>query len=409
MVQRLLATIFTVFFSCFLGERSWGSETELCNIADNAISQAEKIRKLRIKRKVPCFVHNKGQIEKYLLDSIEIKIPPGKLEMEEYVYKAIGIFPENFEYKKGIVDLYLSQIGGYYEPEKDYFIMASWMPGILQTTIAVHEMTHALQDQHFNLTKFIDNKLDNSDEQFARMALVEGDATAVMVDYTRGLMGQAPLEKEKGVTSLMVNNLLGASMMLGNSNAPESLKMLLLFPYTSGLRFAHYLLQKGGYKKINTAFRTPPITTEEILHPEQYPADTDDFLVFDDAEMEKMKEKPTASIVYRDTLGEFMISSLLGTYTSDKMLAANAAAGWGGDRLVVFEEKESGKKSVAWKVHWDSEKDVEEFFALFVDVLKQRFTEEKAEENSWHGKSGTRRVKFERQGQFTTWSYVDKQ
>ena len=180
----------------------------------------------------------------------------------------IGFIPLDFNYQQGLIDLYLSQLGGYYDPEKRHFVMAAWMPVMLQTTIAVHELTHALQDQYFNLATFTDQNKYTSDQLMARSALVEGDATLVMLDYQRRLMGQAGLESDKSVSGVMLQNIIGASMMAPMANVPSSLQNLLIFPYTSGLRFAHEFLKDGGYKRLDKIFRSPPRSTEEILHPE---------------------------------------------------------------------------------------------------------------------------------------------
>lgn len=360
MIKLLSVLIFLLFNSLYCR----ADNSELCNIASSALNQASAIRGLKQRSKVPCYIRDKEAVKKYLLHTINTKIPKEKLSNEEFVFKALGLLPENFSYKEGIVELYLSQLGGYYDPEEDYFVMASWMPAILQTTIAVHEMTHALQDQYYDLSKLVDHKGDNSDEQFAKMALVEGDATAVMIDFTRALAGQKRLSEEDNVTSVIVNNLLGASLMFANIDVPESLKLLLLFPYNSGLRFAHHLLQDRGYKSIDKAFKRPPLTTEEILHPEKYPAGNAEYKVFKTEELAKKIGKDEKAIIYQDTVGEFGTATLLGSSGLDKRLATKAAAGWGGDMLAVFKE-DNGNKSILWLSAWDTSEDSKEFFKVF--------------------------------------------
>ena len=79
------------------------------------------------------------------------------------------------------------------------------MPAAFQTTIAVHELTHALQDQYFDLQKFVDAKTENSDLLLAHSALVEGDATAVMIDYDRiAFLGLKPLATEPNVEAVLL-------------------------------------------------------------------------------------------------------------------------------------------------------------------------------------------------------------
>lgn len=343
-----------------------------CAIADTAIHDVSRIRQLKIKGNVPCLVRDKTQIKEYLLQEIAERIPPKKLQMEALVYRALGLIPEEYDYAKGIVDLYMNQIGGYYDPKRHHYVMAAWIPTMLQTTIAVHELTHALQDQYFDLRKFIDDKSENSDELLARTALVEGDATAVMMDYARGLMGQGPIAKEQSVESIMLQNVMGVSLMAGK-DVPQSLQLIMIFPYTSGLRFAHHLLRQGGYIKADEAFKQPPRTTEEILHPEKYLSGKADFVTFEDSSLGQNSPFKAAKSVFRDTMGEFVISALLSTHLEDKSMAAQAAAGWGGDRVGVYENALEKPEGIIWKTYWDTDLDAQEFYSAYIEVLKKRF------------------------------------
>jgi len=354
---------------------SASSEDVECQIADQAIRQASVIRGLEIKHDVPCFVRNREQIEAYLIETINEKIPEEKFALEEYVYKKIGLLPAEFDYRSGLVDLYMSQIGGYYDPERKHFVMAGWMPRTMQSAIAVHELTHALQDQYFDLSSFMDIDTYNSDEIFARSALVEGDATAVMMDYVRDLAGQPALAETTNIESLMLQNVVGASMMDGFSEVPESLQRMVLFPYISGLRFAHELLRRGGYDEINRAMENPPRSTEEILHPKKFFKAEPDFIRFSDKQMLTDKTLKEAEIVFDDTFGEIMISALLGANIDDNAKAAQAASGWGGDRLTVFEGEGGANRVLVWKLNWDTLKDSEEFFLVYKNILGELYPE----------------------------------
>ncbi|MCB0311115.1 MAG: hypothetical protein KDD42_07760 [Bdellovibrionales bacterium] len=345
----------------------------LCQVASSSLEKASKIRGLEIKTKVPCLVRDKEHVKKYLLHTIKTKLPPNKLKHEEQVYKALGLLPAEFDYSDGLIELYLSQIGGYYDPEEDHFVMAAWMPAILQTTVAVHELTHGLQDQYFDLEKFVNPKIENSDLLLARSALVEGDATAVMFDYARQLAGQGSIAEDPDVEGFMIQNILGASLVTGS--VPESLKMMLIFPYTSGLRFVHQLLRKGGYERVNQAFGQPPRSTEEILHPEKYYQEQADFREISDEQQRSALLPESAVKVYSDTMGEFAISAMLGNYAKNRLAAAQASQGWGGDRVALYQVGSSSSTWVVWKTIWDTESDAQQFFAEFETTLRKRFVE----------------------------------
>jgi len=366
--MKLLISLFVVALTFSLPVRA----EDNCKTASEAMKRASVIRKLTIKKSVPCFVRTKEEVRNYILETIEKKIPPARIEMEELVYKAVGFIPESYDYAKGVVDLYLSQLGGYYDPERKHFVMAGWLPDMMQPTIAAHELTHALQDQYYNLGKMIEPSDDNSDAQLARIGLVEGDATAVMMDYLRELSGQGPIAKEKDVNSFMLQNVLGMSLTAGMSDVPHSLQMLLVFPYTSGLRFAHSLLLKDGYKSVDEAFKNPPRSTEEILHPEKYGTKKPDFITFTDEEVSKDGRGNEFKVIHRDTVGEFGISIALSMFIENKMSASEIASGWGGDKIIVTENADK-KRAMVWRTHWDTPEKATAFYDAYREVLSKRF------------------------------------
>jgi len=369
---------FLLFFlvSLFIGSTLDAQPGDACQISDQALKIAIDIRGLEQKSEVKCLVHDQEQVKEYLISAIDTKVPAEKLAMEELVYKLLGFLPQDFSYKDGLIELYVSQLGGYYDPEKKHFVMAGWMPAVLQLPIAVHELTHALQDQHFNLETFLDHDNHTTDQLLARSALVEGDATAVMIDHTRNMLGQGPLREEESVDMILFQNVLGASMSQEFANAPPSLQAVLLFPYNSGLRFAHRILQKEGYAGLDKIFKKPPESTKEILHPEYYlrsgsklePLESQNLLTYFPED-----EKPAEDLlVYEDTLGEFFISATLRQCAGDAASASQISAGWTGDRLGVFSDGEQ-EKILVWKTRWESEVARDEF----IEAYQRCFSEDR--------------------------------
>ncbi len=360
------------------------SEEKLCNIAKEALHDAVRIRGLEQKEPVPCKLQNKEEVKGYLLKVIDEKIAPERLEAEEFIYKVLGLVPENFNYKEGLVDLYISQLGGYYDPEANHFVMAQWLPAMMQNTIAVHELTHALQDQHFNLDTFLDHEGRTSDELLARSAVVEGDATAVMTDYTRSLIGQPALKDEDNVNAMMLQSVLGASLVGSSAGVPESLSLMIVFPYTSGLRFAHYMLhEKKSYSALDEYLKNPPKTTEEILHPELVLEGKGGAIEISEEELRGDDTGEKWKMTFDDSLGEFLLSILLAVQTDDRAGAANTAAGWGGDRVAIFEHEDTQARRLIWYTAWDSKKDAGEFYEMLQRVLKKRFKSSDHKDHQW--------------------------
>jgi hypothetical protein len=290
--------------------------------------------------------------------------------MEEISYRAIGLIPDSFTYASKLVEFLVSQIGGYYDPKRKQFVMAAWLPASVQFGVAVHELTHALQDQHYNLRRILDLKSGTTDSDIAVSALIEGDASAVMFDYERQKIGQPPIQKEASIDSLILMQVLGASMGPIGGEIPDSLKGLLIFPYTSGLRFVHALLRAGGYQHVSNAYSRLPNSAREILHPDEYLAGTFRPNIPKLNELEGAAESRLPE--YSDVLGEFGISSLLSGEASSRSLAAEAAKGWIGDRVGVF-PLQNERRLVSWLTRWESEKDAQEFVVAYRAFLRSRY------------------------------------
>ena len=143
---------------CLIFANSLYALDDRCSLAPEALKVAEEIRGLSPKRAVPCKVKDKAQVLTSLNQIIEREVTPEKIKNEELIFKKLKVIPNDFNYKEGLLKLYTSQLAGFYDPIEEYYVTASWLPEIMQTPIAVHELVHALQDQHYNLDDFIDSK-----------------------------------------------------------------------------------------------------------------------------------------------------------------------------------------------------------------------------------------------------------
>ncbi len=164
--------------------------------------------------------------------------------------------------------LLTEQIAGLYDSKGREFFIADWTSPEDQRVIMAHELTHALEDQHFHVEKWEDAAKPNDDASLARDAVLEGSATVSMVDY---------LLRDTGKTTRDLPNF-DPGAMVGDSNdspeftnAPLVIKDEMLFPYTSGASFVLQLLKAwNGWPDIHKIFDNPPQSTAQIMHPELY-------------------------------------------------------------------------------------------------------------------------------------------
>ncbi len=208
-----------------------------------------------------------------------------------------------------------------------------------------HELTHALDDQHFGLLALDGLAARCDDEAFsAALALAEGDATYVMVAYAQ--------------RNLSLQDQLGAAQEGGSTAgiAPFILR-LQTWPYTAGLTFVQTLVSRGGEQAVNRAFRTLPVSTEQILHPSRYPSDvprTVDVPQLADALGPRWRDLDVQGV------GEAWLSILLGLRL-DADRASVAVEGWDGG---LYRAWTDGKDvAVVLRTAWDDAAAAERFSA----------------------------------------------
>jgi heme-degrading monooxygenase HmoA len=176
-----------------------------------------------------------------------------------------------------------------------------------------------------------------------------------------------------------MQQVLGGALSAGGEGTPEALRAMLIFPYTSGLRFVHYALRRGGYEEVDKVFQRLPTTSKEILHPEMYfsgkPSSRDVPL----SELDAFSGA-TGSI-YSDTLGEFGISAMLCSAVKDRREGVEAAKGWFGDRLAVY-KVDPEHALVAWKSVWETEQDASEFKKAYSELIKNKYGKEPSDERT---------------------------
>ena len=360
-------------------QSAFAEQHRICPNTTPLLELTSKLRRLEIMEEVPCKLQNIIEVETYLKKQIQSKGLLKEIPYEETVFKMIGVIPEDYNYTQGLINMYTSQLAGYYDKDNKYYAMADWISPGMQVPITVHEFTHSLQDQHYDLTQLLDKAPITTDETLARLALAEGDASAVMYDYMNKKKGMPSLAEQKSISSFALSNMLGAMISANSVDAPKSLQALMIFPYLSGLGFVHSLLIQDGYHAVDTAYSNLPDSTQEILHPEKYLSriSSDTTIPKSGTEISTtpklINNKYNTPSVYADTLGEFMISSLLNNYLSP-IVASQAAMGWNNDRLSLYQLHENPKRFLlVWVITLETEADGETLFNSLSKAYTERF------------------------------------
>lgn len=336
------------------------------------LKAAEKYRGLPARRPVPAGTLEEPELRKKLAQSMAEDLSPEQLEAIESAAKAFGLIPESLDLSSYLPDLLMTQVAGFYDPERDYMALVRRgtsqdmdEEGEVEDAVIVHELVHALQDQHFDLGEL--EKIDPlGDASTARAALTEGDATLAMMSFLAG----ANVEEVAGIGEAMKSvlgapeDLIGAAADVPGgadlTTAPAWIRDSLLFPYAEGLAFCMEVRRVGGQKLVDYAFSTdPPRSTEQILHPEKWHGRRDDPVMLRWPDLSATL--PGWRRIAEGEMGEASIRTLLRETLQKRDQAAAAAAGWGGDRFAVYEK--NGRRVVVWWTEWDSEAEAREFQA----------------------------------------------
>ena len=152
-----------------------------------------------------------------------------------------------------------------------------------EKVVLIHEMAHALVDQHYDLRALDRRAAGDDDMSLAVTALIEGDATLCMIvaGRDRSVLSAPPALFNFSLS--LTRPLMALSGSDSFRKAPAIFRESLIFPYIKGLSFCLSLTSPtGSWQPVNAAFANPPTSSEQILHPDRYPGDTPTRLWFAD-------------------------------------------------------------------------------------------------------------------------------
>lgn len=350
------------------------------------LKETSEIRELPILRPVKSGAQSRVEIERMLVKNLDAQMTPAEMHASAVALRKFGLAPNDFEYRSFIIKLLTEQVAGYYDSKTREFHLADWLELEGQKPVMVHELAHALQDQHFHLRRFEKWPHGDSDAELAAHALIEGDATLAMTIY----MAKNPLVALAFTRSL---GSTGASSEQFNQ-APRALRESLIFPYGQGTEWATQLYKRGGWSLVSKAFTRLPLSSEQILHPEKYFAyerpvkvtlpDVVDLLNAGDRHVAKNRKagritKHAALTSWRkidsDVNGEWSYYLILDQFLNSPAESRRAAAGWAGDHYEIYEEPKQGQVLLAHFAAWDTENDAREFFDAYVKRTAKRYPE----------------------------------
>lgn len=322
-------------------------EADADAIVARVLVEVARLRELAVKGKVKGETVGRQQMVEQVRQQIRREIPAPVMLAQNDLLFALGVVPASFDYEKSVLELMGTQLAGFYEPRSKTMYLAEDLVGMERHATLAHELVHALQDQHYDLGAKIKFKEDATDAQSAVHALAEGDATSAMLDQMLMARGMKATDLSDSMISLEARG--GIEMAPDAAGVPSLLKRSVVSPYVDGVELVHWARRRGGWAAVDAIWRKPPVSTEQLLHPDKYLAGEAPEVIA----LPVAPKKGPNTVIYRDVLGEQSVRIVLEEWMPRRS-AVEAAAGWAGDRIAVFRDGE--RAAMAWRLRWDDEK-----------------------------------------------------
>ncbi|HUF38267.1 MAG TPA: hypothetical protein VMN57_07080 [Anaerolineales bacterium] len=288
------------------------------------------------------------------------------------VLAVFGLLEPEYDLIALYIELFSEQVAGFYDDDtREMVVVGSESFGGPEKLTYAHEYNHALQDQNFDFDGALMYNEDaceaDSERCAAIQALIEGDSTLLELEWFMEYATDLDLQQ-----IIEYFNSLDLSVL---DHAPAFLQLDFVFPYDQGYLFVESLFNGGGWEAVDAAYADPPVSTEQILHPEKYPGDAP-------AAVELPDLLPVLGddweLLDENVMGEWYTYLILGHgfaagFRLGDEEAAAAAAGWGGDRYAVYHNRDTGATVMALKAAWDTPADALEFAEAFEDYAAARF------------------------------------
>lgn len=316
--------------------KSVGQPVELTGIA----KQVAAIRELPLQRKLRSRLLTEGALADKISELAFSEQNPQEVADSERLLVTLRLAEPDVDLAGILEDLYREQVLGVYVPEeRTLYVRKRGASSPAQKTTTAHEIAHALQDQAFNLFQLQSRYERQADASLAVLSLVEGDAV-----LTQQLWAQKYLTSEEQQEAMSDSGGGGEAL----ARAPQYLRDSLFFPYVRGSFFVGDLYRAGGFAAVDEAYRNPPTTTEQILHPERF-RDRDEPVEVHVTGRPGAGWKKASKYAF----GEFDVRAMFGALGSGT--AANVGEGWDGGEVRSWSKGSS--TAVGGVLEFDTQED----------------------------------------------------
>lgn len=365
MTRRVLTAILVLGVSCCLVAATAPAATDpVFSQIDSIVKVLAEISGLAETHPVPYGRMSKRQLRGFLNKRIKKSLKPEEIYADELALKMFGFVPEDFDLRQSTVDLLTEQAAAFYDYDAKKLFLLQDSSISAETMTLAHELSHALADQHFRLGNFMDETPSNDDENLAHSAVVEGEASWLMIAYTLQQSNRPPVPTPEMLESVIDSSRSSMDDYPVLKDSPLYIQQSLLFPYAEGTSFFDAVYKKLGKQAFAAVFTNPPTDSAQIMHPERYfrherPAHPDLLT----AEIAKGGDELTAGSV-----GEFDHQILLRQFVGRTESLALAPHVQGGQFKILTDGK-TRAPLLEYSSEWDSPEHAAAFFAMYPKIL----------------------------------------
>jgi hypothetical protein len=333
---------------------------------NGVMKELSDITGFAIRRELPFASVTRDQVNAYLKEQIKETVKPAEIQAEEASLKKLGFVPNDFDLKQTTIDLLTEQAAAFYDFHRRKLFISDWATVNMRDDALIHELAHALADQNFPIRKFMDTRSDNSEVSLAREAVVEGQASWLMLEVEARRNGRSLADERTAAQVLNVDANAPDTEYPVFSKAPLYLRRTLLFPYESGQKFQQAVFRRDGKNAFARVFRDPPVSTAQIDYPDRY-FEHDAPGLPDLPKIAKgLKEFVNGS------LGELETRILLEQYVSQRV-SEELAPRLKGGQFRIDEDKKTHRRMLLYASEWRDEEAAGRFFEAYQDVLRGKW------------------------------------
>jgi hypothetical protein len=334
--------------------------------ADEVLAQMSQITGLPLRTPLKKTLRSRQEIRAHIIEEMNDDKDAAERYAGARSAEAFGLLPKGFDLDSYMIDLLTEQIAGLYDPKAHEFYVADWIPVDDQRMVMAHELTHALEDQHFKIEAWAKAARPNDDGELARESVLEGSAMVAMVEYLLQGSGRSLQDLPDIDPAMLIGDMADTPLL---KKAPPFLKDALIFPYLDGLTFSAAILKPTGWEGLSRIFAKPPVSTQQIMHPALYTSGKIPAAV----SLPSMEKTLGADWVKLEdnVMGEFGWKEVLKQFIGEpraKLLSAT----WEGDRYAVYEQKQTKHLLLITRERLATQEQAERFLGQYSEALEKK-------------------------------------